>query len=448
MKKILLLSCCIFVVSVSSAAFAGKGPKGGPSFLTYEWTEQIATDLGVNGQLPPDQGLPFWPGVGHWEPRAGLEAVELHNMLFVIGGRTPIPNAGFASIIHGDVWVSNDLGKTWGQLLADPFDVALWPNRAYHEAVTLGGQMYIMGGQNFLPAPPPGPPSGSPTIQNGCFDFSVFFNDVWSSPDGFNWEQLKANSGNDDTSHWQARAGLSAVTFKGKIWVMGGSQGDDFSIGGCGRKLFNDVWYSSDGVEWHEATANVDKEDPEAIWRPRAGAVALVKGGWLYILGGESAFLPSEQNPFPYFNDVWRTKDGENWEEVTPEGGAGWSPRPGHGCGVLANHFVCFGGYDPLGNPSDIWVSKDGAEWQPVSESPWNNDPDPGCTEDPPDVTCDNIRYDFDVLTVKGGKSGMKPSIFTFGGDRELFPVPPKFQVPDDNWKRVENDVWRYSPKD
>jgi hypothetical protein len=430
---------CSVLVSLlfASSLAAAQGPRGGPSFDHYEWTEMLATDLGDNASIEPPPFPPFWPGVDHWEPRAGLEAVELHNLLFVIGGRTPIPNAGFASIIHGDVWVSDDLGRSWDPVLADPFDVLLWPNRAYHEVVTLGSRMYLLGGQNFDSAPIPGP----------CTDFSVFFNDVWRSADGFQWEQLRDNTDNSDPGHWQARAGLSAVSFRGKLWVMGGSQGDDASIGGCGRTVFNDVWYSEDGIEWHEATADIDKSDPEAIWRPRAGAAALVKGGWLYILGGEKAFLPSPADPFPYFNDVWRTQDGAHWERVTGDSGAAWSPRPGHGCAVAANHFVCFGGYDPAGNPSDVWVSKDGAAWTRVSESPWNNNPDAGCVADPPAETCDNIRYDFDTLSVTGGKGGMKTSIYTFGGDRELFPVPPLgIFPPPDNWKRVENDVWRFAP--
>jgi hypothetical protein len=424
----------VLLLLTSVVAHAGKGPKGGPSFEHYEWQEQLATDLGDNGTLPPPLFPPFWPNVGQWEPRAGLEAAELHNTLFVIGGRTPIPNAGFASIIHGDVWSSADLGKTWLPLLIDPFDQLFWPNRAYHEVVTRGSYMYLLGGQNFASAPVPGP----------CTNFSVFFNDVWRSADGINWELLVDNSAAPD--HWAARAGLSAVVFKGKLWIMGGSQGDDASIGGCGRTVFNDVWYSSDGIEWHDATADVDKNDPDLIWRPRAGAAAVVKGGWMYIIGGEQAFLPSPINPAPYFNDVWRSKDGANWERVTGEGGADWSPRPGHGCSVLVNHFVCFGGYDPAGNPSDVWVSKNGADWSQVSDSPWNNQPAVPCEENAPEVTCDNVRYDFDTLTVKGGKGGQKPSIYTFGGDRELFPVPPDFTVPADNWRRIENDVWRYGP--
>ena len=63
----------------------------------------------------------------------------------------------FASLIHGDVWVSSDLGKTWFELIDAGQSAGLWKNRAYFEAVTKGGYIYIMGGQNFttfVPEPP------------------------------------------------------------------------------------------------------------------------------------------------------------------------------------------------------------------------------------------------------------------------------------------------------
>lgn len=387
------------LVFFHSTVNAGKGSKGGPSFPDYRWTHIVETDF-------------FDPN--RWEPRAGLQAVELHNHLFVIAGRTPVveppPFNPFASIIHGDVWVSPDLGETWVELLEDAQSAGLWKNRAYFEAVTKGSYMYIMGGQNFTTIIPGPPPDFLPVIIP-----SEFFKDVWRSADGVSWELMT------DDAEWAVvpengsvsagRAGLSAVNFKGKLWVMGGSQGDDNSIGGGlnERVLFNDVWFSEDGSEWHLATDN-------APWEARAGGVALVKNGWIYYMGGEN--------------------------------GAGWSPRPGHKCSVLANSFVCMGGFGSPANPSDIWVSKDGADWTQVSSTPWNNDPDwdaitdPFCSSTPPELICDNIRYDFDMLTVKGGKGGMKPSIFTFGGDREVF-----FSIPF-NYFRVENDVWRYSPQE
>src|SRR5210317_215115 len=423
------------VVSASNSASAGNGPKGGPSFMEYEWTEIVATDFFTTER---------------WEPRAGLQAVELHKELFVIAGRTPSPTQDnpFASIIHGDVWVSSDLGETWVELLDDAESAGLWKNRAYFEAVTQGGYIYIMGGQNFTTFVP-GPPFVLP---------SEFFKDVWRSKNGVDWELMTSDA------EWatfpekcpapfgppvsQGRAGLSAVSFKGKLWVLGGSQGDDTSLipGGVGadcRDFFNDVWYSQDGSEWHLAT-------DDAPWEARAGGVALVKGGWLYYMGGEKGFVAETD----YFNEVWRTKDGMNWEEVMMSAeGQRWSPRPGHKCSVVANHFVCMGGFGTPFNPSDIWVSKDGADWTKVSDTPWNNNPISNvfaCPPPPPplapDLICDNVRYDFDMLTVSGGKGGMKPSIFTFGGDREVYFPIPEFLPP--NFLRVENEVWRYSPQE
>jgi hypothetical protein len=52
----------------------------------------------------------------------------------------------------------------------------------------------------------------------------------------------------------------------------------------------------------------------------------------------------------------------------------------------------------------------------------------------------DDIHYDFDMLTVKGYMGRQKPSIFSFGSDRETFIVPPEV-----DFFRVENDVWSYN---
>ena len=178
-----------------------------------------------------------------------------------------------------------------------------------------------------------------------------------------------------------------------------------------------------------------------APWAPRAGAVVVEKEGWMYLLGGEEGFTcsdPAKPCP-PYFNDVWRSRDGAAWEQVTAA--AGWSPRPGHQCAVLLNTFVCFGGFGlptgpiipgqpvPPANPMDVWVSRDGARWRQVSDAPWNAT-SPG-----------DIKYDFDVLVVQGARGGLRPSIVTFGGDRETF----DFFDPG-NYLRVDNDVWRFAP--
>ena len=345
-----------------------------------------------------------------WEGRAGLQAIALGKDLFVMGGRGAFNP--FRTTIYQDVWRSGDRGESW-ERVSDP---AEWPARAYFQALRHRGRIVVLGGQNFDSFCPPGFPPGAP-----CPPASKFFNDVWQSEDGANWTPLTENAG------WAGRAGLSAVVFKGEIFVFGGSQGDEASIGGQGRVLFNDVWKSRDGKHWTPVTK-------AAPWAPRAGAAAVVKDGSIYLLGGERAFacpppIPGAPPCGPstiYFNDVWRTRDGARWEQVTAA--AGWSPRPGHQCVVALDHIVCFGGYGEPKNPNDIWASRDGKRWHEL-ESPASP---PWRAVDP-----DDAKYDFDALVVRDGPFGL-PSIFTFGGDRERFELGP-----EENAERVDNDVWR-----
>ncbi len=385
----------------------------GPSLAAP--TQTIVAD-----QVSPFSTRSAWTRVveqAEWAARAGLQAVELAGEFFVMGGRGPFNP--FGAVLYGDVWRSSDRGASWQQ--ASP---AAWPARAYFQAVRRGGQIFVLGGQNFDVLPNPEFPSGCPNNPPGvpCLPFipnSIFFNDVWKSEDGTSWTQVTPVAG------WEGRAGLSAVAFKGQIFVFGGSQGDDASTGGAGRHLFNDVWKSRDGAQWTQVTSN-------AGWAPRAGAAAVVKDGFIYLLGGERGFTcGGDPECVPerdlYFNDVWRSRDGERWQRVTRS--AGWSPRPGHQCVVVLDQIVCFGGYGEPQNPSDIWMSGDGRRWRelrPPFAPPWNA------------ASPDDVKYDFDALVVDGAPGCSLPSIFTFGGDRERFELPPPV-----NATRVNNDVWR-----
>jgi hypothetical protein len=319
-----------------------------------------------------------------------------------------------------------------------------WANRAYFQAVKKGMYMYIMGGQDYnlveVPNPdwpdcPPLPPGAPPIpcLPSIQVPFSNFFNDVWRSADGISWENLTQGIGENEI--WSGRAGLSAVVLDGYIYVMGGSQNDDCSIipGGCPpgapppRKYFNDVWRSKDGKKW-------EKVLDEAPWKKRAGGIAVVKDGYIYMIGGEEGFTcddPTRPCP-PYFNDVWRSKNGKDWELMTSD--AEWSKRPGHQVVVAQNRLVLFGGFG-LGedngvtpsNPRDIWISNKGKVWKKVSDSPWNAD------------DSEQIKYDFDAV-VTHGKNGEGDAIYTFGGDRETFDFND-----ETNFLRMDNDVWRFT---
>lgn len=350
-----------------------------------------------------------------WGGRAGLRVVALGadgaQQLFVIGGRTPkdspIPGA---SDLWGDVWRSDDTGVTWTNVLASG---AAFSPRAYFQALVHEDAMYVIGGQDF------------------GFPASNFFNDVWRSTDGVNWEQMTA------AAPWSGRAGLMAASLGDAIYVFGGSRNDDSAIigpTGPPREYFNDVWRSTDGgATWELATA-------EAPWSARAGGAVAVFEGDLYLLGGEVGFVcePLPDCEPPYFNDVWRTSDGTTWESVTEQ--AAWSPRPGHQCESLTIDtaelsgpaIVCFGGFGQLANPIDVWASADGSTWVQLASAPWNA------------ATSEQGRYDFDstVISLPGGAVG-ESAIITVGGDRETF----EFGDPE-NWLRVDDDVWWYAVRD
>lgn len=250
---------------------------------------------------------------------------------------------------------------------------------------------------------------------------SDFFNDVWSSSDGVNWRREAEHA------DWTPRAGLSAIAFDGSLVVLGGSINDDAAIlaGPSARIYHNDVWRSEDGARWTRMAEH-------APWAERAGAALAVKGGSLFLFGGEAGFLPGDDGALPYFNDVWRTRDGGSWELVTAR--APWPSRPGHWVLPLGGAFVLFGGFRPdasgfgQANPEDMWASADGKEWSLLAAKPWNA------------ATSADIKYDFAALVSSSSSSG-EASIYTFGGDRETF----NFFDPT-NYLRLDSDVWAFGP--
>ena len=153
----------------------------------------------------------------------------------------------------------------------------------------------------------------------------------------------------------------------------------------------------------------------------------VVKDGELFLLGGETGFICSPQPDCepPYYNDVWKTKDGITWEEVTAA--ASWSSRPGHQCELLAADIVCFGGFGQPTNPVDMWASEDGATWRELDQSPWGAS------------SPDQVRYDFDSVVIDDARSGLS-AILTVGGDRETFDYTDPL-----NYTRVDDDVWVFA---
>ena len=162
---------------------------------------------------------------------------------------------------------------------------APWDGRAGLSAVVLGDHLYVLGGSRNDDASIIGV-GGPPRL---CY------NDVWRSADGIDWELMT------DDAPWAPRAGGSVVAHRGAIWLFGGEAGFTCEpTPGCEPPYFNDVWRTTDGIEWTEVS-------PGAAWSPRPGHQCEVLGDDFVCFGG----FGLEENP----TDVWFSANGADWSE-------------------------------------------------------------------------------------------------------------------------------------
>lgn len=196
-----------------------------------------------------------------WGAREGLTCVVHDGKMWVIAGRN------FISAPQRDVWSSDD-GINWVQATT----AAPWTARSDHASVVYNGNIWILGGAA---------PGGAP------------LNDVWSSPDGVKWTQATADAA------WAPRFGHSALVHDGRIWIFGGRLD--------GSVLTNDVWSSADGATWELETA-------AAPWEVRWDHTSVVHDGNMWVIGGDVLTAGGA-----FGNDVWYSPDGINWTQQTAE---------------------------------------------------------------------------------------------------------------------------------
>lgn len=242
-----------------------------------------------------------------WQPRSSHAVVVHDGKMWLLGGY--LSGSGH---YKNDVWFSTD-GATWVQAT----DSASWAPRRYHTAVSYRGRIWIFGG----------------------FSFGTELNDVWSSTDGVTWDRA--------TEHapWRSRAAHSALVHNDLMWIMGGSSPSEGDI-----VTMNDVWSSSDGVNW---TLTVEA----AAWEPRRSQTVLSYDGRIWLLAGR---LGGRTDVFK--NDVWSSADGASWSLET--GSAAWAPRRGHTSVVFDDRLWIIGGAD-AGLFNDVWHSGSLAESTP-----------------------------------------------------------------------------------
>jgi len=106
-------------------------------------------------------------------------------------------------------------------------------------------------------------------------------NDVWVSTDALNWELVT-----NEIVKGEQIFGYSAQVFDNKIWLLGCNRNGQFS---------SQVLYSADGKNW---------QTQNAPWLPRGGIAATVYKNKIYMTGGKYGGTPNHPD-FRYDNDVW-----------------------------------------------------------------------------------------------------------------------------------------------
>jgi hypothetical protein len=194
-----------------------------------------------------------------WSPRIAAGVVAFKGRMWILGG-TEDYYFGDDTSLKNDVWSSAD-GKEWKRETAN----APWSPRAYHAAVVHDGKLWVIGGGNYVPK----------------YHAS---NDVWSSPDGVNWQQVT------DRAPWDPRIWFSAVVHRDRMWVLGGWSNNP-------ARNWGDVWHSRDGRRWTQLRSNV-------VWKERHEHSAYVFRDKIWVAGGHAQPLSSE---------VWSLDIPKDW---------------------------------------------------------------------------------------------------------------------------------------
>jgi len=272
----------------------------------------------------------------HWQcvtekapfaPRDGAGALVFERAMWLLGGWNPGDKVHFPTVCNSEVWSSRD-GVEW--TLRNPR--APWEGRHTAGYVVHAGRMWVVGGD----------------ANQGHYQ-----NDVWSSADGVHWDRIT------DDVPWRPRVLHHTVAFAGRIWVMGGQTVPQFAP--AEERFHNDVWCSTDGVEWEQTLAC-------GPWRPRGmvgGGVVL--HGRLWLLGGGTYDTPATPNR-TFRNSVWSTADGESWQLHLEH--APWEPRQYHDTAVFDGRMWVLAGWNQT-NRRDVWYSDDGEGWHELPDTPW-----------------------------------------------------------------------------
>ncbi len=141
-------------------------------------------------------------------------------------------------------------------------------------------------------------------------------NDVWSSSDGVNWDLVTSDTG------FSPRNLLKSFTYDNKLWIIGG-----FSTGVGNTR---DIWNSQDGVTWNLIKADVGFDI-------RSDSSVLIFDNKIWIIGV----------------DTWFSEDGEIWSLAE-------SNLSHRGAATVFDNKIWVVGHD---SDTNLSFSEDGFSW-------------------------------------------------------------------------------------
>lgn len=185
--------------------------------------------------------------------------------------------------------------------------------------------------------------SNDANYENYSAVFFEFNDRIWlvskTTPDGrvrfkasdnmINWDNVSI------VGSLPKRAGATYTVFDNKIWMIGG-----------GKINYSDsdqryTWYSDDGINWKPVTTGKK-------WA-RIDHTTIVYDNKLWVIGGRG-------KRSSVHHDVWVSKDGLSWAEVTRYNPAPFSARFGHSLVAFKNRLWIFGGKDEgFWGVRDVW---------------------------------------------------------------------------------------------
>lgn len=270
------------------AAFAGRDGAGALVYHDRMWLlggwnpdDKVNFPVVCNSEIWSSTDGVTWTletPQAEWEPRHCAGYVLHDGRMWIIGG----DSCQFH--YQNDVWSSTD-GVNWGQAT----DSVPWGPRCAHHTVAFKGKIWIIGGQTI--------PKHVPDLKG------VLYNDVWCSADGANWEQVVAHA------PWSPRGMIGgSVVFNNRIWLLGGGtfETPEDPI----RELYNEIWSSADGINW-------EQHDVATPWLPRQYHEVAVFDDKMWVMEGcRNGDESKDLNNWPNLNDVWYSADGMEWHEV------------------------------------------------------------------------------------------------------------------------------------